>query len=70
MSEEDFQDAAPLLLGHSPPEQLILAHLSPVETQSPLHTGVLQMLNEASSLLLGVKQQHLGGRKAELMLRA
>lgn len=61
VSEEDLQDAAPLLLGHSPPEQLILSHLSHVKAQSPLHTEVPQMLHEGVPLLLGVKQQHLGG---------
>lgn len=70
MSEEDLQDEAPLLLGHSLPEQHILTHLSHTETQSPAHTEILQLLHESVSLLLRVKQQHLGGRKAESMLRA
>lgn len=63
MSEEDLQDAAPLLLGHSLPEQLALTHLIYVKAQSTARTEALQVLHEGASLVLRVKQQHLvGGR--------
>ena len=70
VSEEDLQDSAPLLLGHSSSEQLILSHLSHVKAQRPLHTEVLQMLHKGAPLFLRVKQQHLGRRKPVPVLRA
>lgn len=69
MSEEDLQDAAPLLLGHSLPEQLVLTHLSHIKAQSPAHTEVLQILHEGASLFLGVKQHHLVGGRLKLLVQ-
>jgi hypothetical protein len=63
VSEEDLQDAFPLLLGHSLPEELTFTHLSHMETWSPTYAEVLQLLHKGASLLFSVKQQHLVGER-------
>lgn len=68
LSEEDLQDACPLLLGHSLSQKLLLPHLSYSEAGSAAEAQVLQQPHEATPVLFGVKHQHLGWRKASSCL--